>query len=559
MSTFWPKKYKTRDEFIEKHLGPKVAKAAAESFNLQETIKKVLPQHWKGLKQKTFREWVSRARELGFDIPNLQHTYKRQPRADRPDLDNIRFPFTRKGELRKAKRFIITSALNNTVIDLELWETIKFYANINKAMIIVVPSRFKNPTSQQEASNQDSYWWPQEVLPYLTDDLLELHEHLHLMAHIRVQATASDPLSGTQELSKGASAIFGHAQLAMGMVPTPQNSMPKVLWTTCSVSEPSYSDTKKGIQARFHHSKGALIVELDGPRFYARPVLWDGQGFQDHYDYYGCNGVEDCYVEGRVAEALVLGDEHVDFNDPKCRAATYDNKDSIVNICLPRILVRHDVLDAYSISHHHEKNAVTKIAKAENNRNRLADELERLRTFIDETTPSWAENIIVPSNHHDHVLKWMNRASPLEDPENARVFVELWHGLLPTIQLGPHGTECGDPMALWLAGRLTAKTTFLGRHDSHQIAGIEVSQHGDQGINGSKGSIKQYARLGAKTVTGHSHSPGISGGAYAVGTSTGRLEYESGPGTHAQCHCLIFSNGKRQPIFVISGHWRKHD
>jgi hypothetical protein len=78
------------------------------------------------------------------------------------------------------------------------------------------------------------------------------------------------------------------------------------------------------------------------------------------------------------------------------------------------------------------------------------------------------------------------------------------------------------------------------------------------GTNGSRGSINQYAKIGAKTVIGHSHSPGIRHGAFQTGTSsTLRMDYTRGPSSWAHCHCVIYPNGKRQLIFVIDGYWRK--
>jgi hypothetical protein len=550
----WQSKYKSLDAFIEAKIATRVEAAARDSYNVIETVQKLFPRSWKGVKGKTFRAYVQRARELGYDIPDLNTLYKRKEKIARPQLDNLRFPFTRQDEVEESARFIITSALNDVPLDSDFWKTIERYAKENDAMIIVVPARYLNPTRKGQADQADDYRWPSEVMPYLTDDLVELHEHLHLRADVRIQATASRPLSGIQDLTKGTSAIFGHAQLAMEMVPAPQNSMPKVMWTTGSVSESRYSDTKLGIRGRFHHSLGALVVELNGPKFHARPVLWDGEGFYDVARE--CRYYTPKKTTAGEAEALLPGDDHADFADEKCVVATYTGDASIARVTKTKKVIRNDVFDGYSISHHHEKNPVTKIAKARGGRDLVREELQRCADYIDRTTPKGAENIVIPSNHHDHLLQWMKRASPLTDPRNADAYIELWAALAPTIKLGAEGTTCGDPLALWLAPRLKSKARFLNQNESCRIAGIEVGYHGHEGINGARGSLAQYARLGVKTVIGHSHTPGITKGAYQTGTMTGRLEYQSGPSTHAQCHVLIYPNGKRQHIFVIDGEWR---
>lgn len=550
----WQSKYKTLDAFVEAKIAPKVVEAATSSYTLQETIQKVFPKSWKGVKGKAFRDWVTRARELGHKIPPLQTLFKKREKLQKPQLDNIRFPFTRAKELDRADRFIITSALNDVPVMPEFWRALELYAKQHEAMIIVAPARYLNPTTRKQ-DDRDDYQWPAEVQPYLTDDMIELHEHLVFMAQARIPATSTDPLRGKQDLSKGRSAIFAHAQIAMEMVPTPQNSHPKVLWTTGSVSESLYSDTDRGIRARFHHSHAAMVVELDGPRFHARSLNWDGDGF---YDVAGgeCRYYTEKGSHKDRAEALCPGDEHAKFADPDCEKATYHGDDSICSAARPKKVVRNDIFDGYSISHHHDKNPVTRIAKARNGDDLVEAELILTRDYIDRTTPKDAENIVVPSNHHDHLLQWMKRHSPGSDPRNADILIDLWHALKGTIKLTEEGTVCGDPLALWMGPRLKSQTTFLEQNESHQIAGIEVGFHGDKGINGARGTIAQYSRLGVRTVIGHSHSPGIKKGAYQTGTMTGRLEYQSGPGTHAQCHVLIYPNGKRQHIFVIKGHWR---
>jgi hypothetical protein len=60
-----------------------------------------------------------------------------------------------------------------------------------------------------------------------------------------------------------------------------------------------------------------------------------------------------------------------------------------------------------------------------------------------------------------------------------------------------------------------------------------------------------------KTIIGHSHSPGIDGGCYQTGTSTPlRLDYNKGPSSWLNCHCVLYANGKRSLLPIIDGEWR---
>ena len=101
------------------------------------------------------------------------------------------------------------------------------------------------------------------------------------------------------------------------------------------------------------------------------------------------------------------------------------------------------------------------------------------------------------------------------------------------------------------------QTTFLPRDDSYLIEGIEVGFHGDQGPNGARGNARSFARVGVRTVVGHSHSPGIYGTCYQVGTSSRlKLEYNKGPSSWLNTHCIIYPNGKRSLVSIINGKWR---
>lgn len=418
-------------------------------------------------------------------------------------LEDIRWELSdeKKAEVESATRFIITSSMNNCPVDEPFWASIQNYVDATGACLLVVPIRYKNPTSKGEAINEDSRsWWPEEVEDHMTDELVRLSKNLWLMANVRVQATAVNPLSGLESLSRGASTVFGHAQIAMKMVPTPQHHVPKVMYTTGSCSEPIYSDTRAGIKGEFNHSLGALIVEKDGNRFHCRVVNADDDGgFYDLNRYYGPNGVE----ENERVLALITGDEHAMFNDSLNREATYLAENSIVNVLKPEKLVRHDVFDGYSISHHNRKDPVIQYSKHKHGHHLVTSELELTARHIEDTTPEFAENVIVASNHHEHLLRWLKETHPIQEPWNMDAWFELWSLLKETMEFRETGVAHQDPFALWMAKRLNVPTRFLPRDSEMSIGGILIGFHGDQGANGSRGTLNQYAKLGAKTVIGH--------------------------------------------------------
>ena len=106
------------------------------------------------------------------------------------------------------------------------------------------------------------------------------------------------------------------------------------------------------------------------------------------------------------------------------------------------------------------------------------------------------------------------------------------------------------------------RTRFLKRDEQYIVCesaggGIELGMHGDIGVNGSRGTLQQFARTGRKCVVGHSHVAGIIEGAYQVGVM-GALDmgYNEGQSSWSHTNCIVYPNGKRAMITIWKGRWR---
>lgn len=450
--------------------------------------------------------------------------------------------------LRGAKRIVVTAAQNNTATLPRFIRALEQYCAERDAELVVIPIHYKN-ISLYTANQQYRKWWARSVAPYLIDQRVYLGAGIEIAADIKVSATAANPLSGKQPIGGKRTVIYGHSQMRMEPVATPGGRRPKRMWATGVCTKPNYSATNDGAKAEFHHVNGALVVELDGGRAFVRSLNADSSGgFYDLDRYYKPGGS----TGPHRAEALVPGDEHEKFHARNVRWATYDAPDSMVAVFRPRRIVRHDVLDGYAGSHHHEGDDVLQFRKYWRRDHDYRAELESLVRFIDETTPGDAENWVVPSNHHDHLYKWLMRVDPRRDPQNALLIHELKRAQYEDVLAGGDG----DPLRLYLSPRVTAALRFLDRSKPAVVKGVDVSQHGDVGVNGSRGSAAGLAKTTFKMMVGHSHGARIVLGVYQVGKSTGRLEYEKGLGDHSQTHGVIYPNGKRALIDVIGYAWR---
>jgi hypothetical protein len=465
-------------------------------------------------------------------------------------------------EQGKIRRYVITSAQNATPIHEKFWASILNYAQANKAMIMVIPYRYKNPTSVWQTQDKEHEYWDEKVTPYLVDKSMPLCKKLQVMAHIKIQPTASQPLVGFDSYTGMDSAIFGHPKVQLKTVPTPSQSLPKILSTTGAVTLSNYTDSKAGHVSTFHHSLAALIIETDNNSFHLRHIHADDETGQ-FYDLDKLYTPDKIIPNQRIA-ALVTGDTHAMFIDEQVEKATYFGEGSLVETLKPEVLVWHDVEDFYSRNHHHRGNDILSYGKHHFGRDNVEECLQITADFIDKCSRDSMLNVIVKSNHDEALDRWLREANPKEDPENARFFHYMKYNQYCNVRPTETGFETIDPFEFWCRNpdkqpglRNKEQTVFLKRDQSFVVANIEVGFHGDRGPNGSYASLASFSKIGPKVIIGHSHSPGIFEGAYQVGVSARLdLEYVSGPSSWLHTHAIIYPDGHRTLISVIDGKWR---
>lgn len=446
----------------------------------------------------------------------------------------------------KTKRFVFTSAQNNTGPFRAFFDSLKKYCDHNNARLAIIPSHYKNVTAWDKGDEKE---WDNEFIQYLVHGDIELGKLL-VRAHVKINATSVWPLSGKAGHGGDHWILFGHPQHAMESVPTPADMMPKRLYTTGSVTKKNYSVSDQGEKAKFNHVFGALVVEFDGDSEYPfiRTIAANHHGhFQDLDKKYSPNKV----TAGQTIDVLVPGDEHVKFNTT--RGPTYDNKDSIVKQLKPKFIARHDVVDCFSISHHHEKDPLLQFKKFHNKDNCAQDELDQAIRFINETTPKGCTTLMVESNHDAHLDKWLNRCDPNRDPVNA-LFIHHMRAL--QMREAYESDEITRAFQLYAQDKLKCKAKWLNCNQSFLIKDVDHSQHGDRGAHGARGSAKGFARSTFKMTIGHSHTPCIVHGVYQTGTSTGRMGYENGLSAHWTTHVIQYPCGKRTHIDIKGGKWR---
>lgn len=399
-----------------------------------------------------------------------------------------------------AERYIITAAQNATPLNKKFWASLQEAAQRLSAQLIVVPIRYKNPTSHWTASQDNEEVWDPLLAPYLCNQRKRLHKHLVLLGDVKTVPTAEQPLTGFETMTHNESAILGHTRLQFKTVPTPRHSMPKILTTTGAVTVPNYTDTKLGKKGEFHHTQGACLVEIDGDTFHLRQLnaVSDGSFIDLDVEYLPTG-----WRKAPPASALVLGDTHVDFTDPAVDVATF-GRDGMVGALAPQNIVFNDLLDGYSRNPHHRGNVFNEIAKRSNRRHCVASEVARAAQFLRNRQRKGSRLVVVSSNHDDFLARWIRDTDWRFDPDNASFYLETAKVMVDATRMGRGGMETIEPFSYWLKKLCEGvDLKCLRRDESFEVNKIELGFHGDRGPNGARGSLKNFRAIGPRVVIGH--------------------------------------------------------
>src|ERR1700677_589045 len=319
----------------------------------------------------------------------------------------------RKGPAPKFKRkldskiFVVTSAQNATPVHKEFWASLLQYCEFRGAELMVIPIRYKNPTSRWEQSqaNEESWMVPNE---YLWNVRKNLNKNIVVLGDIKVQPTATSPVTGFEGVTHGESAILGHTKLQLKVVAPPQGKYPKIITTTGACTVKNYTDTRAGKLGEFHHTLGAAVVEIDGPRFHLRQINASKDG--SFYDIVDGEALRFTGLIGDMPEVadgvpgIVMGDTHVEGIDPDVERATFQE---IIPQLKPKKVLYHDLEDGGSVNHWAAKNPFVTGARYYSEAGSASEEFYDALAFVRERTVSGIESIIVASNHNDWLHRWI--------------------------------------------------------------------------------------------------------------------------------------------------------
>lgn len=452
-----------------------------------------------------------------------------------------------KEEVKKYKRFFITTVVTDKQLHKKFFDTIKYYCEVNDALPLFLPC-------MDVANRSTGFEWilpPELNNELVVFDNLRLNENLFI-ASIKLSAKQINPLTGLSRIGqRNGSFIYGAPKQMLEFVATSQTSKtPSALMTPGAVTENNYErdeymSGRSSYIASVDHVFGGIIVEIENERyFHFRQVQASNDGkFIDL-------GIE--YSPERTQKTIetdiVLGDWHAGKTDKTVMEVTSD----IIEELSIRDCFVHDFFDGYSISHYDLEKPFNLAKKANEQKDSLEDEIRiGCKDFNFLLNRIGRNIIVVKSNHDERIEKYIRNGHYVNDPKN--------HHFCLKIALKMFENEDPVKWAYLEQGMIndTDSIIWLDRRDEFKIGRVEMAAHGDIGANGSRGSMITAEKAYGQCVIGHAHSAGILRGVFRVGTSSDlELDYNYGPSSWTQTHCLIYPNGSRQLINIINGKWK---
>lgn len=502
------------------------------------------------------------AKELGINRRSIDKMLTRYATEEKivslgfiEQTETIKKPLPKKGEV---KRYILTCAQNNTKPLTPFLDNLEAYAKHLGAEILISGFTYNRTalnTRNEKISNKSAdkpiIGYDPAVTKYITNDLIQLAPTLAFCANMQILPTAVNPVSGLQDYTGRASSIIPHVKVRMQPVGTAQDEPTKHLYTTGTVTQKNYIQQKAGQKAEFHHVFGALIAEvLPDCSWFVRQICADEDGSFDDLR----NRIEKGKIkQNNGVKALQWGDIHEQNIDPVIEKMFWGDG-GVIDELRPEYQIFHDLVDGESHNPHEQKNHHKQFSNFITGRNSIAREFETARDFLDNrANRDWCKSIVVWSNHDEFIRRYLASTDYRKDYENAVFILELELEAYRAI------TEGREPHIFSTALKSQKARVLNDDKTSFYLEGIQIPFHGHTGVNGSRGSVALFAKMGAKTMTDHSHAAWWINGATSAGTTSSLdLGYNHGFSTWSHTFTVLHHGGKRQQITAnaVTNRWR---
>lgn len=464
------------------------------------------------------------------------------------------------------KRYILTSAQNNTHVNKPFWECLLTLAEYYDAEILVGTFSYNQNKFGQLAVKkgkakefESELWFDPLISDYINDERIALGDGLVWCGEMNILPTATNPLEGLETYSHRKSAIFPHVKVAMRSIATMQGEGTKLNYTTGTVTLKNYIQKKEGLKAEHHHRFAALVVEVDHTGYWCvRQIGWSTKT-----DY-----IQDLDVVARAGkvttnnkvEAITWGDLHATISEPW----VVDLSQQMLDLLKPSYQFLHDIMEGVSINRHYIKHAPLPhqtFHRWLRGLHRVDEELKETLKIVSRYFRPWCKTVVPDSNHDGWWLKsWLGAFDYRYDPANAELFLKLQTFMYREIRKGKMPKDVNiTEQAFQEVGLEPGAVTFLLPDESFKLCDrkIEAGMHGHLGPNGAQGTPAALSKIGRRANIAHTHTTGIFDGLYVAGTSSKlKWDYNYGPSSWTHSHIITYPNGMRAVVTMWEGKWR---
>jgi hypothetical protein len=464
-----------------------------------------------------------------------------------------------KKDIKKHKRFVITTAVTGCDIHQPSLQAIKNYCKRNKAKLLILPC------SDPAKRNGRSRW----QLDHRIDRKAVVFKDVELnskffISTIKLSAKHINPLTGLSRIgqSNGSFCYASPKQSLEYVANSATKKIPRALMTTGAITKSQYNtqmymSERTAYIADFDHKLGAVVVEIEDDKlFYFRTIEMneeDGSFYDIDRKYTSDGKIYKYNGKDHTADLVQFGDYHVGDTDPEAKAVGK----AICDLTKPKYLTVEDFFNGHSISHHDQGKLLTEAKKVELGYHDLDIELKANGDELKEIM-GWKNHgqlVVKYGNHEDFLYRYLNNGNFTKDKTNFKRAVNVADAMLNRDWKNPFEycmrelQNIGD----------TENIKFLQDEDhSFVINGVENGVHGHLGPNGSRGgSLPAMEKAYGSVNIGHSHTAGIWRNVFRVGTTSYlKVSYNKGPSSWTQTHLIQHANGARQLINCINGKFK---
>jgi hypothetical protein len=458
----------------------------------------------------------------------------------------------------KIKRYILTSAQNNTHVHEVFWANLQAMAKHYDAEILVGTfsynqNNFGKLAVKRGTKKPHEYdlWFDPAIEPYLktSDHKRQLAPGLIWCGNMNILPTEDNPISGLETYEGANSVIFPHTKIEMRSIATTPDLPVKMIYTTGTCTLMNYLQKKLGIKAEHHHRYAFLLVEVDSEgNWWARQVAArkNGRQIQDLNVLVADGEVID--TDAKV-EAVTYGDLHATNSQPEIVDASLKMLDELQ----PKHQIIHDLFEGLSVNPHLRKYKAIheKFTAWLRGLHRVDEEIRQTRAVLERYLRPWCKTVIPDANHDRSWFKrWLREYDYRVDPPNTELFLRMQQFMYSELRAGKLAKNVNLVKYAMEqeAGMKPGEVLFLLPDEAYEVKEVECGMHGHLGPDGAFGSPSNLAKIGKKATTAHTHSTGIYHGLYVAGTSsklTTGWDYTSGPSSWSHSHVIEYPNGQR--------------